>query len=51
MCKPALFLLLFLAACAERWEKPGVTEAEADAEKLKTDLDELTAPAEGAEAK
>ena len=31
MCKPALFLLLFLAACAERWEKPGVTEAEADA--------------------
>jgi hypothetical protein len=31
MRKPALFLLLFLAACAERWEKPGVTEAEADA--------------------
>lgn len=31
MRKPALCLLLFLAACAERWEKPGVTEAEADA--------------------
>ena len=31
MRKPPLCLLLFLAACAERWEKPGVTEAEADA--------------------
>lgn len=26
-----LILLLLLAACAERWEKPGATEAEGDA--------------------
>jgi hypothetical protein len=31
--------------------KGQLAEAEAEAEKLKTDLDELTAPAEGAEAK
>ena len=31
MRKPALCLLLFLAACAERWEKPGATEADSDA--------------------
>jgi hypothetical protein len=26
-----LLLLLLMAACAERWERPGVSEAEADA--------------------
>jgi len=34
MARPALLLMLFLllGACAERWTRPGVTEAEADAQ-------------------
>jgi hypothetical protein len=31
MRKIALCLFLLLAACAERWEKPGATEADSDA--------------------
>ena len=31
MWRPLLLLLLILAACAERWERPGATEAESEA--------------------
>ncbi|WP_198375843.1 hypothetical protein [Neoroseomonas rubea] len=31
MRKVALLLLLLLSACAERWERPGATEAESEA--------------------
>lgn len=31
MRRPILLLLCLLAACAERWERPGATEAESEA--------------------
>jgi hypothetical protein len=36
---PTLVLLLLLAACAERWERPGATEAESEAAQARCTLE------------